>query len=59
MMQLNVLQAVNFLLTLQIHVTQSNSEKPKNERAAIIKCPKCGHEFRCDSGWIEASATIG
>ena len=24
-----------------------------------IKCPKCGHVFKCDPGWIKAAITMG
>jgi len=36
-----------------------NSEKAKTEDSGLIKCPKCGHEFKCDPGWIKASAVVG
>jgi ribosomal protein S27E len=34
-------------------------EKPLNEGIAVVKCPKCRHEFKCESGWIKASVMIG
>lgn len=37
----------------------NESEKSANEDASAVKCPKYGHEFYCDPGWIEASAMIG
>jgi len=36
-----------------------NPEKPKSEATALFKCPKCGHEFHCDPGWVKVSPTIG
>ena len=37
----------------------NDSEKPKSEGTAFIKCPKCGHEFYCDPGWIKTSVNVG
>jgi ribosomal protein S27E len=37
-----------------------NLEKLESDnRPATIKCPKCGHEFKCEPGWLKASAMIG
>ncbi|MGA2240664.1 MAG: hypothetical protein ABSH11_01305 [Verrucomicrobiota bacterium] len=32
--------------------------KPDNG-TATVKCPKCGHKFYYDPGWIKVSVTVG
>ncbi len=40
---------------------QNDLKKPpeKIPGESAVKCPKCGHEFYCDPGWIKASAMSG
>lgn len=33
-------------------------EKPLNEGTAVVKCPQCKHEFRCEPGWQKISAFL-
>jgi len=37
---------------------QPDSEKPPDKGTTRIKCPKCGHKFSCDPGWIKVSDFI-
>jgi uncharacterized C2H2 Zn-finger protein len=48
-----------FVLTGKNVKSDGDSKKSPTEGPAVVKCPKCGHEFHCNPGWLKVSATIG